>query len=423
MFSLLEVGMRKGTALGLALLLGVAVVDRTDPRVRADEVASPPGQGRAAVGAAPREVTGSVFEDANGNGRRDPGEPGLAGAAVSDQHEVTITDAQGSYRLLARAEADVVFVSLPDGFRPVGETWRPLSPGAATERHDLPLRRLPPRSEFTFVHASDTHVSAANLPRMQRLREKVAGLRPDFVLITGDLVRDALRVPEAEARSYYDLFVEERARFDVPVFAVPGNHENFGIERHLSLVSPQHPLYGKRMYRRYLGPNYYSFTWGGVRFLGLDTVDVDDLWYYGHLDADQLAWLERDLARAAPGMPLVTFNHIPLASAMDALSGYRDEPPAPSTIRVGNRTLYRHVVSNTGELLARLRGHRLELALGGHMHARESLSFLAGGRLVRFHQAGAILGPSEAAGLEMTSGFTVYRVKDGVVDDGTFVPL
>ena len=55
---------------------------------------------------------------------------------------------------------------------------------------------------------------------------------------------------------------------------------------------------GKRMYRHYLGPNYYSFTWGGVRFVGLDTADVDDLWYYGHLDPDQLAWLERDLTAA-----------------------------------------------------------------------------------------------------------------------------
>ena len=73
------------------------------------------------------------------------------------------------------------------------------------------------------------------------------------MLITGDLVRDALRVREEEARGYYDMFVAELGDFTVPVWPVPGNHENFGIERHLSLVSPEHPLYGKGMYRHYLG--------------------------------------------------------------------------------------------------------------------------------------------------------------------------
>ena len=316
-----------------------------------------------------REVTGTVFDDANGNGRRDAGEAGVPGAAVSDQYEVALSGADGAYRLLARPEADVVFVSLPDGWRPSGETWRPLLAEAAVQRHDLPLRRREPGADFTFIHASDTHVSEKSLPRMQRLREQVKALRPDFVLITGDLVRDALRVPEAEARGYYEMFVAERARFEAPVFAVPGNHEIFGIERHHSLVSTQHPLYGKRMYRHYLGPNYYSFTWGGVRFVGLDTADVDDLWYYGHLDADQLAWLERDIAAAPAGTPVVTFNHIPLASAVDALNGFEEEPPAPSIIKVAGRTLYRHVVSNTKEALARLGGAPVG-AGPGRTHAR-----------------------------------------------------
>ena len=97
--------------------------------------------------------------------------------------------------------------------------------------------------------------------------------------MTGDLVRDALRVGEEEARGYYDLYTQEVPRFPMPVWSVPGNHEIFGIERHLSLVSPKHPLYGKGMYRQRLGPNYYSFTHGGVHFVGLDSVDVADLWY------------------------------------------------------------------------------------------------------------------------------------------------
>jgi hypothetical protein len=40
--------------------------------------------------------------------------------------------------------------------------------------------------------------------------------------------------------------MKERAAFRTPVFTVPGNHENFGIERDTSHVPTTHPLYGAR---------------------------------------------------------------------------------------------------------------------------------------------------------------------------------
>ena len=111
--------------------------------------------------------------------------------------------------------------------------------------------------------------------------------------------------------------------FRCPSGAYPGNHEIFGIERHLSLVSSKHPLYGKGMYRQRLGPNYYSFTHGGVHFVGLDSVDIADLWYYGHVDDVQLAWLKADLSHVPADTPVVTFNHIPFATAIDGVGGIK----------------------------------------------------------------------------------------------------
>ena len=43
----------------------------------------------------------------------------------------------------------------------------------------------------------------------QRLREIVEERKPAFVLMTGDLIEDALRVPEAVARGYYELYRRE----------------------------------------------------------------------------------------------------------------------------------------------------------------------------------------------------------------------
>jgi hypothetical protein len=364
---------------------------------------------------APLPVTGVVFEDANRNGQRDAGERGLSGVAVSNQREVIRTAADGSYSL-PPSPYGIVFVSLPDGYAAVGNFWREKHSGA-----DFALTARATSTTFTFMHASDTHVSAQSLGRLQQLRAIAEKQRPAFVLVTGDLVRDALRVSEEEARGYYDLYTQEVGRFSMPVWSVPGNHEIFGIERHLSLVSATHPLYGKGMYRQRLGPNYYSFTHGGVHFVGLDSVDVADLWYYGHVDDAQLAWLKADLSHVSADTPVITFNHIPFATAIEGVAGYRDDGAAPTVIKVGGRTVFRHIVSNLAEVRAAVGSREWPLALGGHMHTRESISFGSAVR-TRFHQAAAVVGPTDNA-IPATSGVTLYRVKNRVIDDGEFIPL
>ena len=365
------------------------------------------------------EVSGIVFDDANRNGTLDVRERGIAGVAVSNQDAVVTTDAGGTFRL-ASAGTGVVFVSTPDGYRAVGPFWRPADSARPIA---FALARDSAGAELTFIHASDTHISPASLPRTQRLRALVDSVAPGLLIITGDLVRDALRVPEAEATSYYELFMKERAAFRTPVFTVPGNHENFGIERDTSHVPATHPLYGRAMYHHYLGPDYYSFTRGGVHFVGLNTVDINDQQYYGHVDSLQLAWLERDLALVPAAMPVVTFDHIPFFTTVEGLNGYNDRPPAPSLITVKGRTVYRHTVSNAGDVLAVLRKHRHVLALGGHMHATERIQYEMTGVKTRFNQVSAVVGNARGAGLESISGVTLYHVKDGEIDSGRFIPL
>lgn len=167
-------------------------------------------------------VPGSAFVDSNRNGRRDPGERGLANVTVSNQDAVVATDSAGEFRI-ERGPNDIVFISVPDNYQTVGRFWRNVD--------DVPLRvefalvEAKSPETFTFAHASDTHISPASVNRTQQLRVLVDSMRPAFVLIAGDLVKDALRVPEAEATSYYNLFMQELGRFVTPAFTVPGNHE------------------------------------------------------------------------------------------------------------------------------------------------------------------------------------------------------
>ena len=374
----------------------------------------------ARAAAAQGAASGTVFVDANGNGIHDPGERGVAGVAVSNQDAVTTTDASGHFQL-PRGGAGIVFISVPDGYRSLGRFWRATGDGAAPL--DFALASAPRARQFRFVHASDTHIAPASADRTRRLGALVDSLAPAFLIITGDLVRDALRVGEAEATSYYELFVRETSAFHKPLWTVPGNHENFGIERDKSHVSATHPLYGRGMYHKYLGPDYYSFNYGGIHFVGLNTADIEDQWYYGHVDSLQLAWLERDLAVVPATMPVVSFDHIPFVSTIEGFNGYMEGGPAPSLITVRGKTVYRHTVSNAGDVLAVLRKRRHVLALGGHFHAAEKVIYEIDGMRTRFNLAAAIVGPTISNGLRWPSGVTLYTVRDGVIDDGTFIPL
>ena len=235
-------------------------------------------------------LAGVVFEDTDGDGRRGPGEPGLAGVVVCSRSNCTRTDDGGIYEVAVEPGYRVVYVSQPDGYRAVRAHWRRVPADPFEWLVSFPLQKTPSSRTFSFIHASDTHLDEESLPRMRLLRELTEARGVDFIIITSDLVRDALRVPAETALERYELFRKEKDAFPVPVWVVPGNHENFGIERHLSGVSEEHPLYGKAMYRRFLGPNYYSFNYGGVHFVALDTVDIADKWYYAHVDATQMSF-------------------------------------------------------------------------------------------------------------------------------------
>ena len=368
-------------------------------------------------------LDGVVFVDANGNGVRDANETGLRGVMVSNQDTVAVTDASGAFQLPA-GSSGIVFVSVPDRYRAIGSFWRAVD---TTTNAPAPLTfgLQPVRAarDFSFVHASDTHLAPANVDRIRRARAMIDSVRPAFALFAGDLVRDAMSTPESISVKYFELFRDEARQFKTPLWLVPGNHDHFGIIRPRSGVKETHPLYGRRIYRKYFGPDYYSFTSGGVHFIALNTLQMDDSAYYGRVDSVQLAWLARDVANVPAAMPIVTFNHIPLVSAWEMFTGYIDMAYVSSVAHVNGQTVMRHTVSNTIDVIAAMHGHRYVLGLGAHTHAGERLSFWTGGMSIRFEQSPAVVGSAEFGPLTIRSGFTVYSVHDGNIDAGRYVSL
>jgi len=365
-------------------------------------------------------VSGFVFDDRNGDGVRQSGENGIANVAVSNQIDVVATGADGSYRLSGRGTG-VVFVSVPRGKAAPTGFWKPV-PVSDAASIDFALAPTADPDDFTFVHASDTHIHEESLPRMKAFLGLLDSRKPAFAVVTGDLIRDALRVDEATAARLYDLYVREVKTSATPIWSDPGNHENFGIERHHSLVAKTHPLFGKGMYRKHLGPNYYSFNRGRIHFIALDTVDIEDLWYYGHVDKAQLDWLVKDLALLPKGTTVVTFNHIPFLSSRTSATGYTDTGTAPSLIRINDRMQYRHIVSNATDLFRALKDYNFTLSLSGHNHAFERLLLSPLPGATRFHLAAAVIGPTNDV-VPSPSGVTLYRVRGDVIDEGEFVAI
>ena len=360
-------------------------------------------------------ITGYVFEDTNKNGTKENNEPGIKGVAVSDQVNVVLTNDAGMYQITNKGFG-IIFISMPNGYSSKA-FWK----NTTSSSIDFSLTKSPSPSSFQFIHASDTHISEKSIYRMDKFRAVVDSVHPDLVLITGDLVKDALRVDEKEATGYYELFIKESNKIKYPVWLVPGNHEIFGIERHLSLVSPKNPLYGRNMYRHYFGPDYYSFNFGGVHFIAINSLEFEDLWYFGRIDSTQIEWLKKDLATINLSTPVVTFQHVPFYSGGLSMENFTEDGLSRSLDREHGVLQFRHVVSNADAVLSILNPYNFLLSLAGHYHYRQLFSFE--GMKTRFEQTAAVIAPVSKSYVTMPSGVTLYKVVNGKIDEGHFILL
>jgi len=157
--------------------------------------------------------------------------------------------------------------------------------------------------DFTFVQISDSHIGftgAAN-PDVTKTFQGALDLvnagptRPDFVVHTGDLTHYS--TPEQFDQVKQMLSTLRTGQ----VLVLPGEHDSTDD--------------AGQKYRQFfgagtLGDGWFSLDHRGVHFVGLvNTINLQKL---GHLGAEQIAWLERDLRKVSSETPLVVFSHMPL---------------------------------------------------------------------------------------------------------------
>jgi len=196
---------------------------------------------------------------------------------------------------------------------------------------------------FVLAQISDLHITAGG--RLSYRVVDTAGMvracvghvlslkqRPNAIAITGDLT-DGGRPEE------YLVLRELIAPFEMPVYLIPGNHDERNAMR---AKFPDHAYL-----RQSRDVVQYAIEAHPLRIVAIDTVIPGESG--GALGEESIAWLDRTLARA-PDRPTVVLMHHP-----------------PFTTHIGHMDAYG--LRNPEALAAVIRRHpQVERILCGHVH-------------------------------------------------------
>lgn len=192
---------------------------------------------------------------------------------------------------------------------------------------------------ITLLHASDLHFGKTDPVLVECLREEIKQQKPTLVIISGDFTQDGRTWEFIEASRYI-------RSLEVPVFAVPGNHD---MPRFSLLERFRHPY---KRYKEHIGevvdPVYES---PDCLIVGINTarpIVPHWNWAHGMVSEAQIRHAEALFANAKPGQARILVCHHPLMAAVDA--------PMDTIFWRGQ------------ELAKMLVRQKVELILTGHVH-------------------------------------------------------
>jgi hypothetical protein len=274
-------------------------------------------------------VRGYVYEDANGNGKKDRREKGVGNVAVSNGREVVLTDGDGKYVLTA-GDDNTVFVIKPAGYRiETDEYNQPRSfyihkPGGSPSlRYEgvKPTGGLPKSVDFALIKYDEPETFASFIfgdsqpygeeevsyferGIVDEVKNRTAGV--SFGVTLGDLVGDNL--------SLHPLYKNAIQKIGLPWYHVMGNHD-MNYDATADSLSDE-------TFEANFGPANYAFNYGKAHFIVLDDIfypdPADGRGYLGGFREDQLAFVRNDLQFVSPEQLIVVCLHIPLNSDNDA---------------------------------------------------------------------------------------------------------
>ena len=178
--------------------------------------------------------------------------------------------------------------------------YRACDKGMGVATPELTLKaRDPNASSFTFSHVSDSQAGSIEFGRVMGA---ILG-KSDFAIHTGDVVQNA----KYEYEWTQMLEDNYEAVTGMPIMAISGNHEvaysssDFATVNHFNNLIPDQTSLAKGY--------YYSFVYGNIKFIMLNTNDLES----NRLKPEQYAWLVDQLRTNTCKWTIVSM-HNPLYS-------------------------------------------------------------------------------------------------------------
>jgi 3',5'-cyclic-AMP phosphodiesterase len=185
----------------------------------------------------------------------------------------------------------------------------------------------PPAADaYSFLWASDIHVADGRSDHVDKLGAYARQVGAVFALHSGDCA-------DGGTRADYDKWVASMITYmPVPMFTAIGNHDLYGE--------------GWPLFRRFIGPSTFRFTYGYCDFVFIDTAG-------GTLGQDQMHWFEKAMERGSNYPLRFVLSHYPI---------YDGAIQTPSTM--GNTEERMKIVSLMGD-------NNVSYYLCGHKHCLE----------------------------------------------------
>ncbi|MDQ1297222.1 MAG: hypothetical protein QG611_1202 [Bacteroidota bacterium] len=188
--------------------------------------------------------------------------------------------------------------------------------------------------QFGFIEANKSFEKETEL--YQKAVDEVNRLRPDFVIITGDLVNkntDSLQWAE------FDRITAEMNP-SIPVYFSPGNHD----------IGNNPTLQDIDRFKAVHGDDKFSFKHKKSWFIGLNTCIIKS--DSPELEQQQFIWLENELKKAKRAKNILIFTHY---------SFFLNEPDEPDkyfNIGIEKRKKYLNLFSE----------YKVNSVFAGHLH-------------------------------------------------------